>query len=143
MRSCVLPYTSQIAVDTPFFRFLYLEYDFMIANLVRLNLTVPKLVKLQAFIPKFNLFHPGCYYYITPMNLNLFIMSQRGNHLSALHDKIPVFYALEYPEFTTITFYLEVQRPNLLLTLSICTNSSWLHAHFNDILTQVTITTKI
>ena len=38
----MLPYTSQIAEEAPFFRLLYLEYDFMIANLVKLNLAVPK-----------------------------------------------------------------------------------------------------
>ena len=31
---------------------------------------------------------------------------------SVLHNKIPVFYALKYPKFTTITFYLPLQRPN-------------------------------
>ena len=31
-------------------------------------------------------------------------MSHRGNHLSVFYDKIPVFYALKYPKFTTITF---------------------------------------
>ena len=36
---------------------------------------------------------------------NLCIMSDSGNHLSVLYDKIPVFYALKYPEFATITFY--------------------------------------
>ena len=71
--------------------------------------------------------------------LNLCIMSHRGNHLSILYDKIPVFYALKYPKFTTITFYPSAWRPNPLLTLPNCTTSSWPHAHFNDIFTHVTI----
>ena len=37
--------------------------------------------------------------------LNLCIMSHRGNHLSVLYDKIPVFHALKYPKFKTIAFY--------------------------------------
>ena len=55
--------------------------------------------------------------------LNLCIMSHRGNHLSVLYDKIPVFYALKYPKFTTITFYSSSWRPNPLLTLPNCTVS--------------------
>ena len=75
--------------------------------------------------------------------LNLCIMSHRGNHLSVLYDKIPVFYALKYPKFTTITFYPSAWRPNPLLTSANCTTSSWPYAHFNVIFTHVTITTKI
>ena len=52
--------------------------------------------------------------------LNLCIMSYRGNHLSVLYDKIPVFYAIKYPKFTTITFYPSVWRPNPLITLRNC-----------------------
>ena len=51
-------------------------------------------------------------------------MSHRGNYLSALYDKIPVFYALKHPKFTTITLYPSAWRP---------------HAHFNDIFSHVTI----
>ena len=40
VRSCMLPYTPQITEEASFFRLSYLEYDFMIANLVRLNLAV-------------------------------------------------------------------------------------------------------
>ena len=39
----MLPCTSQIAEEASFFQLHYLGYDFMIANLVRLNLTVPKI----------------------------------------------------------------------------------------------------
>ena len=38
LRSCMLPYTTQIAFLVP-----YLEYDFMIAKLVRLNVAVLKI----------------------------------------------------------------------------------------------------
>ena len=51
------------------------------------------------------------------------LVSQRGNHLSVLYDKIPVFYALKYPKFTIITFYRSAWRPNRLLTLLNCTLS--------------------
>ena len=51
------------------------------------------------------------------------LVSHRGNHLSVLYDKIPVFYALKYPKFTTITFYPSAWRPNPLLTLPNCTIS--------------------
>ena len=71
--------------------------------------------------------------------LNLCIMSHRGKHLSFVYDKIPVFYALKYLKFLTITFYPPAWRPNPLLTLPNCTTPSWLHAHFNDIFTRVTI----
>ena len=66
-----------------FFSVTYLEHDFMIANLVRLNLVVLNenigdlpvvylwwsaiLLKLQPFIPQFNQFHPGCSYHITSL----------------------------------------------------------------------------
>ena len=43
VKSCMLPYTSQIAEKTSFFPVPYLEYDFMIANIVRLNLAVVKI----------------------------------------------------------------------------------------------------
>ena len=43
VRSCMLPYTPQIIEDTSFFRLPYLESDFMIVNLVRLNLAVLKI----------------------------------------------------------------------------------------------------
>ena len=39
----MLPYTSQIAKEVSFFRLPYLEYHFIIANLVRLNLAVLKI----------------------------------------------------------------------------------------------------
>ena len=38
VRSRMLRYTSQIAEVASFFQLLYLEHDFMITNLVRLNL---------------------------------------------------------------------------------------------------------
>ena len=38
VRSRMLPYTSQIAEEASFFQLPYLEHDFMITNLVRLNL---------------------------------------------------------------------------------------------------------
>ena len=38
----MLPYTTQIAEEASFFRLPYLEYDFMIANTIRLNLAVLK-----------------------------------------------------------------------------------------------------
>ena len=58
----MLPYPSQIAEEAFFFSYLFLEHDFMIANLVRLNLTVLCYVsKVPAFIPQLNQFHSGCY----------------------------------------------------------------------------------
>ena len=45
VRSYTLPYTSQIVEKSFFFRLPYLEYDFMIANIVRLNLAVLKMSK--------------------------------------------------------------------------------------------------
>ena len=38
VRSRVLPYISQIAEEASFFQLPYLEHDFMITNLARLNL---------------------------------------------------------------------------------------------------------
>ena len=82
------------------------------------------LVKLQSLIPQFKQFHPECYYHIASLNisslLNLCIISHEGNHLSVLHDKILIFYALKYPKFITITFYPSAWRPNPLLTLPNC-----------------------
>ena len=49
--------------------------------------------------------------------LNLYIISLRGNHLSVLYDKIPAFYAIKYPKFTTITFYPSAWWPKPLITL--------------------------
>ena len=43
VRSCMLPYTSQTAEKASFFRFPFLEYDCMIANIFRLNLVVLKI----------------------------------------------------------------------------------------------------
>ena len=40
---------------------------------------------------------------ITATSEFMFNVTQ-GNHLSVLYDKIPEFYALKYPKFTTITF---------------------------------------
>ena len=39
----MLPYTSQTAEKASFFRFPFLEYDCMIANIFRLNLVVLKI----------------------------------------------------------------------------------------------------
>ena len=39
----MLPYASQIAEEVSFFWLPYLEYHFIIANLVRLNLAVLKI----------------------------------------------------------------------------------------------------
>ena len=99
------------------------------------------LVKLQAFIPQFNQFHPRMLLSNSisrRLLLNLYIMSHRGNYLSVLYDKIPIFYALKYTKFTAITFYQSAWRPNPLLTLPNCTTSFWSHAHFTDIFTHVT-----
>ena len=41
--SCMLSYTSQIAEKVSFISVPYLEYDFMIANIVRLNLALLKI----------------------------------------------------------------------------------------------------
>ena len=47
----MLPYTSQIAEEA-FFWLPYLEYDFMVANLVRLNLVVLEISKTsQEYTP--------------------------------------------------------------------------------------------
>ena len=40
----MLPYTSPSAEGASFFRLSYLEYNFMIANTVRLNLAVLKVL---------------------------------------------------------------------------------------------------
>ena len=45
VRSCVLPYASQISEKTSFFQLPYLEHDSMVANLVRLNLVVLKILE--------------------------------------------------------------------------------------------------
>ena len=41
----MLSYTSQIAEEASFFRLSYTEYDFVVANLVRLNLAVLKITE--------------------------------------------------------------------------------------------------
>ena len=43
VRLCMLPYTSQIVEKAYFFRLPYLKYDFMVANIVKLNLAVLKI----------------------------------------------------------------------------------------------------
>ena len=43
MRLCTLPYTSKIAKKPSFLRLPYLEYGFIVANVVRLNITVGKI----------------------------------------------------------------------------------------------------
>ena len=43
--SCMLSYTSQIAEKASFFQLPDLEYDFMVDNLVRLNLAVLKILE--------------------------------------------------------------------------------------------------
>ena len=45
VRSSMIPYTSQITEEASFFRLSYLEYDFMIANLVTLNLAILKILE--------------------------------------------------------------------------------------------------
>ena len=45
VRLCMLPYTSQIVEKAYFFRLPYLKYDFMIANIVKLNLAVLKILE--------------------------------------------------------------------------------------------------
>ena len=65
------------------------------------------LVKLQAFIPQFNQFHPDVIikqHLWTATSEFIYNVTQ-GNYLSILYDKIPVFYAQKYPKFTTLTFY--------------------------------------
>ena len=47
--SCMIPYTSQITEEASCFRLSYLEYDFMIANLVTLNLAIMKLLEALLF----------------------------------------------------------------------------------------------
>ena len=41
----MIPYTSQITEEASFFRLSYLEYDFMIVNLVTLNLAILKILE--------------------------------------------------------------------------------------------------
>ena len=139
VRSRMLRYTSQIAEEASFFFSVTLFrtwfYDNQFSQ-IKFNLrkilevsqehTRAMLVKLQSFISQFNRFDRECYYHTASLGrllLNLCIMSHRGNHLSVLYDKIPVFYALKYPKFTTITFYPSAWRPNPLLTLPNCTIS--------------------
>ena len=45
VRSCMLPYASQIAEKASFFQLPYLEHDYMIASLIRLNLVVLKILE--------------------------------------------------------------------------------------------------
>ena len=42
----MIPYTSQITEEASFFRLSYLEYNFMIANLVTLNLAILKILEM-------------------------------------------------------------------------------------------------
>ena len=83
VRSCVLTYTSQIAEEaSSFFIFLFWFYDNQFSK-IKFNLleileashkhTLTMLVKLQAFIPQFNQFHPGCYYHIASLDGYLWI----------------------------------------------------------------------
>ena len=44
VRSCMRPHASKIAEEA-FFRLSYLEYNFMIASLVRLNLAILRISK--------------------------------------------------------------------------------------------------
>ena len=80
VRSRVLPYTSQIAEEASFFSVTLFRawfYDNQFSK-IKFNLlkileatqkqTLTMLVKLQAFIPQFNQFHPGCYYDITSLD---------------------------------------------------------------------------
>ena len=70
----MIPYTSQIAEEASFLQLPYLEHDFMIKlNLLEIletsqERTRAMLVKLEAFIPRFNQFHPGCYYHIASLD---------------------------------------------------------------------------
>ena len=100
------------------------------------------LLKLQPFIPQFNQFHRGCYYHITSLACSS-EFTYNVTQGKPLYGKIPVFYALKYPKFTTITFYPPAWRTSPLLTSPNCTTSSWSYAHFNDIFTHVIITMKI
>ena len=45
VRSSMIPYISQITEEASVFRLSYLEYDFMIANLVTLNLAILKILE--------------------------------------------------------------------------------------------------
>ena len=47
----MLPYISQIVEEASPFRLLYLDYNFMIANLVRLNLAALKILLKSQEIP--------------------------------------------------------------------------------------------
>ena len=47
----MLPYTSQIVEKAYFFRLPYLKYDFMIANIVKLNLLFWKYQRRPRNIP--------------------------------------------------------------------------------------------
>ena len=47
----MLPYISQIVEEASLFRLPYLDYNFMIANLVRLNLAVLKILLKSQEIP--------------------------------------------------------------------------------------------
>ena len=78
VRSRMLPYTSQIVEEVSFFQlFRALFYDNQFSK-IKFNLlkileasqkhTRAMLAKLQAFIPQFNQFHPGCYYHIASLD---------------------------------------------------------------------------
>ena len=80
VRSRKLPYTSQIAEEASFFpvtlfrawfcdnRFSKIKFNLlkMLEASQKHNLTM--LVKLLAFIPQFNQFHPGCYCHIASLD---------------------------------------------------------------------------
>ena len=85
VRSRMLPYTSQIAEEASFFSVTLFRawfYDNQFSK-IKFNLlkileasqkhTLTMLVKLQAFIPQFNQFHPGCYYHIASLTCYFWI----------------------------------------------------------------------
>ena len=76
VRSRMLSYTSQIAEEAFFFSVTLFSAWFYDNQFSKIKFNLLKileasqehasamLVKLQAFIPQFNLFHPECYYHI-------------------------------------------------------------------------------
>ena len=70
VRSRMFPYTSQIAEETSSFQLPFSKIKFNLLKILEASLedTRAILVKLQAFIPQSNLFHPEIYYHIATLD---------------------------------------------------------------------------
>ena len=128
----MLRYTSQIVEEASFFsvtlfrtwfcdnQFSNIKFNFLKILEASHEHIRAMLVKLQSFITQFNQLHPECYYHIASLDGYFWIMYNVTQGKPLIW---PVFYAIKYPTFITITFYPSAWRPNPLLTLSNCTIS--------------------